>query len=67
MITTFGLAPLKREGAPIHPYELDWECNCSKCKDKFEKQLIRYMEFYKDKGIDITKEMGYEEYINLRR
>lgn len=64
---SFGLAPLRREGMPIHPHELYWECECPKCKEKYNNQLIRYFEYMKERGYDITKEMGYNEYINLGR
>lgn len=42
-VTGFGLARIKREGAPIHPDDVDWEhppgSGCLRCQAKYDRQL----------------------------
>ena len=45
----FGLARLKIEGSPMHPDDLDWECDievCADCRRMYNKGLKAYNDYY---------------------
>ena len=50
MMTGFGLAKIKAEGAPQHPDDYDWEhppgSGCEKCQRKYERALQNYNDYY---------------------
>jgi hypothetical protein len=38
-MTGFGMAHIRREGAPVHPADFYWECECQGCLWRWERQL----------------------------
>lgn len=53
----FGLARIKREGTPVHPDDLTWECNlevCSLCKERYNRQLKAYNNYWKGNNGRVT-------------
>ena len=48
----FGLARIKTEGSPVHPLDMDWECDvstCKLCKKKWDIQLRAYNKYWRIK------------------
>lgn len=43
---SFGLARLKKEGAPAHPEDVYIHCGCAECEKRWQKQLKAYNEYY---------------------
>lgn len=49
----FGLARIKEEGAPVHPDDLDWECDitkCDVCRQRYKQQLAAWEDWERKKG-----------------
>ena len=46
----FGLAHIKKEGAPAHPEDVYIHCGCAKCEERWQKQLKAYNEYYEKSG-----------------
>jgi len=48
MTTGFGLAHLKKEGAPAHPEDIYTHCGCEKCELRWQQQLKAYNDYWKN-------------------
>lgn len=48
----FGLAHIKKEGAPAHPEDIYIHCGCAKCEARWQKQLKAYNEYYAEEQRD---------------
>ena len=57
----FGLAPIALEGTPVHPID------CGLDNPHFDKQLIRYFDFWIARGDDMSEVFGYEQYLKLKK
>jgi len=44
----FGLAYVKKEGAPADPRLYTWECNCDACKLRYENSLKAFLNYIND-------------------
>jgi len=54
-MSVFGLARIKEEGAPIHPDDLEWECDidvCAACRRRYDEQLERWRQHEIARGRD---------------
>ena len=59
---TFGLAHLKKEGAPAHPEDVYIHCGCAKCEARWQKQLKAYNEFHeKDSSLPVQPNLNSKE------
>ncbi len=54
----FGLAHVKKEGAPAHPEDVYIHCGCKKCEAKFKKQAKAYF--------DALRKLGWPEEVLAR-
>jgi hypothetical protein len=57
----FGMAHIKTEGTPVHPYEFDF-----KRKKDFNKQLLAFFDYWISKGNDMSRDFAYKEYLEVK-
>lgn len=41
-----GFATIRAEGAPIHPDEITYECDCEVCRGRYDRQLAAYNAYH---------------------